>query len=403
MQRRFRYALIILSVSLCSSSLLHAGIELELSDGRVLTADRIEWGASSTLILESVRQKGIVTSTLSLEQIKRLSIDGSHYDQETIQLASANRHLIQPATFTSTQNDPGERATSLRHLSEKAPAMDFHCRLPRPCSSRNSRGTIIGIHDDPLSAYEPMLSQIYPEGVPTLERGFALELMRSHAAQRALGTPPPPQDFPPPPAANPILGKLTQIAVQAIPLNTRGKTDWNALAIRVQGFDQLGNPARISGNVNITLYGQRQLLLPVWDQQFLAKPIETISLAHWTRNCSTTPRTQTPRVGNAFGAGQPTDQTWIVLLPSPIPEQNPNVYALGEVQVSLASPGIGTFEASTPAVPLKQVSLTRDLSLANDGSRFFPSESTSSGVFRMKRLNHNAASRPSSRTLSVQP
>ncbi|QDT44502.1 hypothetical protein Pan241w_46130 [Gimesia alba] len=403
MQRRFRYALIILTVSLGSSSLLQAGIEIELTDGRALTADRIEWGASSTLILESACQKGIVSSTLSLEQIKRLSIDGSHYDQETIQLASSNRHLIQPATFTSIQNDPRERATSLRHLSEKAPALDFHCRLPRPCTSSRSRGTIIGIHDDPLSAYEPMLNQVYPEGVPTLERGFALELMRSQATQRALGAPPQPQDFPPPPAANPILGKLTQIAVQATPLNTRGKADWNALAIRVQGFDRMGNPARISGNVNITLYGQRQLLLPVWDQQFLAKPIETISLAQWTRNCSTTPRTQTPRVGNAFGAGQLTDQTWIVLLPSPIPEQNPNVYALGEVQVSLVSPGIGTFEASTPAVPLKHVSLTRDLSLANDGSRFFPSETTSSGVYRMKRLNYNAASRPSSRTLSIQP
>ena len=403
MQRPFCYVLITLIVSLCSTLPLPAGIEIELTDGRVLTADRIEWGASSTLIIESARQKGTVSTTLSLNQINRLSIDGSHYDQETIQLASANRHLVQPATFTSTQNDPRERATSLKHLTEKTPAIDFHCRLPRPCSPSSSRGTIIGIHDDPLSAYEPMLNQFYPEGVPTLERGFALELLRSQAAQHVLRTAPHPQDLPPPPPSHPISGKLTQIAVQATPLNTRGQADWNALAIRVQGFDQVGNPARISGSLNITLYGQRQLLLHVWDQQFLAKQIETISLAHWTRNCATTPLTQTPRVGNVFGAGQPTDQTWIVLLPSPIPAQNPNVYALGEIQVSLASPGIGTFEASTPAVPLKQVSLTRDLSLANDGSRFFPNETTSSGVYRMKRLNYNAASRPSSRTLAIQP
>ncbi|MCA9022760.1 MAG: hypothetical protein KDA74_21575, partial [Planctomycetaceae bacterium] len=229
------------------------------------------------------------------------------------------------------------------------------------------------------------------------------ELMRSQAAQRVLGIAPSPQSFPPPPESSPILGKLTQIAVQATPLNTQGKADWNALAIRVQGFDQRGNPARLTGNVHITLYGQRQLLLPVWDQQFLAKPIETISLAEWTRNCSTTPRTQTPRAGNAFGVGQPSDQTWIVQLPPPIPEQNPSVYALGEIQVTLASPGKGTFEASTPAVPLKHVSLTRDLSLANSGSRFFPSETTSSGISRISRLNYNAPSRPNSRTLSIQP
>lgn len=400
MQRRFSRSLIILLVSLFPISAVQAGIEIERTDGTIITANRIQWGTSSTLLLETT---SLNQSEISLAQIKRLSIDGSHYDQETIQLASANRHLIQPAVFTSTQNDPRERATSLRHLSESVPALNCDRRLPRPCSSGGSRGTIIGIHDDPLSAYEPMLNQVYPEGVPTLERGFALELMRSQAAQQVLGTPPLPQDFPPPPAAHPISGKLAQIAVQATPLNTRGKADWNALAIRVQGFDHLGNPARISGNVRITLYGQRQLLLRVWDQQFLAKPIKTISLAEWTRNCSTTPLTQTPRAGNPFGAGQASDQTWIVPLPPPIPEQNPNVYAFGEVQVSLASPGNGTFEASTPAVPLKHVSLTRDLSLANSGSRFFPSETTSSGIFRSTRLNYNAPSRPNSRTLSVQP
>ncbi|WP_339727491.1 hypothetical protein [uncultured Gimesia sp.] len=395
MQRRFSYALIILIVSLCLVSNTQAEIEIELTNGSVVTADRIEWGDSSTLLLETARQTGIVQLSLSLEQIKRLSLDGSHYDQETIQLAAANRDLIQPAAYTSIQKEPT--------TTETAPAFDSRPKLPRPCSSDCSRGTILGIHDDPLSAYEPMLSQVFPKGVPTLERGFALELMRSQVAQQVLGTPPPPQGYPLPSESSPISGKLRQIAVQATPLNTQGKADWNALAIRVQGFDRMGNPARISGNIRITLYGQRQLLLRVWDQQFLAKPIETISLAQWTRNCATTPRTQIPRAGNSFGAGQASDQTWIVKLPPPIPEHNLNVYALGEVQVALASPGNGTFEASTPAVPLKHVSLPRDLSLANSGSRFFPSETTSAGVFRAKRLNYNAPSRPSSRTLSVQP
>lgn len=400
MPRRFSSSLIILFVSLFSISTTQAGIEIELTNGTIIKADRIEWGGSSTLQFDTAHQ---TQSEVPLDQINRLSIDGSHYDQDTIQFAAANQHLVQPAVFTAAHNDPSEGTTSLKHLSERAPALASSQQLPRPCPSGCNRGTIIGIHDDPLSAYEPMLHQVFPEGVPTLERGYALELMRSQAAQRVMGTPPPPQSFPPPPESSPMLGKLTQISVQATPLNTRGKADWNALAVRVQGFDRLGNPARISGNVRIKLYGQRQMLLRVWDQQFLAKPIETISLAEWTRNCSTRPLTQTPRAGNPFGVGQASDQTWIVQLPPPIPEHNPNVYALGEVQVSLASPGNGTFEASTPAVLLKHVSIARDLSLANSGSRFFPSETTSSGISRTSRLNYNAPSSPNSRTLSVQP
>ncbi|MFK7777128.1 MAG: hypothetical protein QM501_03245, partial [Gimesia sp.] len=212
-----------------------------------------------------------------------------------------------------------------------------------------------------------------------------------------------PQVLPPPPSRVPVSGRLTQITVQATPLNAEGKADFNALAIRLQGFDSRGNPARISGNVRINLYGQRQLLLRVWDQQFATKPIKTISLAQWTARCSTTPETQTARAGNRFGAGQLEDQTWIVKLPPRIPEHNPNIYALGEIQVKLVAPGRGTFQASAPAVPLKHISLNRDLSLANYGTRFFPSETTSEGISRMGRLNLNAPSRPSSRPLSVQP
>tara|TARA_R110002095_G_scaffold178664_2_gene155933 strand:+ start:174 stop:875 length:702 start_codon:yes stop_codon:yes gene_type:complete len=233
--------------------------------------------------------------------------------------------------------------------------------------------------------------------------------MRNLTAQRAFGgsVPPAPDTFPLPPELTPeqtpVSGRLAQIAVQATPLNTQGNADWNALAVRLQGFDRLGNPARITGSVRITLYGKRQLLLRVWDQEFATKPIKTISLAQWTGNCSANPEVQTPRVGNSFGAGQADDQTWIVKLPSPLPEHNPNIDALGEIQVTLAAPGKGTFQASAPAVPLKHVSLARDLSLAHSGSRFLPSETTSAGISRISRLNHNAPSRPYSRPLSVQP
>jgi len=407
MERRSAYLLFTIYFSLFCAARLQAGVEIELTNGDHFTADRIQWGASSTLILETAKQPGVTRQTISLARIKRLSIDESHYDQETIQLAAANRRLIEPAQYISVQNESPAPVVPPGYQTEDSAIPPQAQQVKLPCYSGCSQGTVLGVHDDPLSAYEPLVQQYFPEGVPTLERGYVLALMRTLAAERALGVHPAPNSFPPPPERGPgqalVSGKLTTIAVQATPLNTHGKADWNALAVRLQGFDRLGNPAQISGNVRITLYGQRQLLLRVWNQQFAAMPIQTISLANWTGKCSTTPEAQIPRAGNAFGAGRPDDQTWIVKLPSPLPEHNPNVYALGEIQVRLVAPGLGTFEASAPAVPLKHVSLTRDTSLTNSGTRFFPSETTSEGISRMSRLNHNAPSRPNSRPLSVQP
>lgn len=406
MERRSSYSLVTIFFSLFCTASLQAGVEIELTNGDHFTADRIQWGASTTLILETAKQAGVTRQTISLSRIKRLSIDESHYDQETIQLAAANR-LIKPAHYISVQNESPAPVVPLEYQAEESTPPPRKQQIKLPCHSGCSQGTVLGVHADPLSAYEPLVQQYFPEGVPTLERGYVLALMRTLAAEGALGLPPAPNSFPPPPERGPgqalESGKLATIAVRATPLNTHGKADWNALAVRLQGFDRLGKPARISGSVRITLYGQRQLLLRVWNQQFATMPIETLSLAQWTGNCSTTPEAQIPRAGNSFGAGRPDDQTWIVKLPSPLPEHNPNVYALGEIQVSLVAPGVGTFEASAPAVPLKHVSLSRDTSLTNSGTRFFPSETTSAGISRMSRLNHNAPSRPNSRTLSVQP
>ncbi|QDV20044.1 hypothetical protein Pan153_47140 [Gimesia panareensis] len=396
---------------LCASPLL-AGVAVELNTGELRTANWIQWGPGDTLILENGDQRHSVLERISLHSIKRLSIDDSDYDQQTILLAAAQKSQIQPARFVATQPPlpPLPNGSQTR-----SPAPSYYAPFDSQCSSRCSRGVILGVHEDPLNAYQPLLKQYFPNGVPTLERGHVLGLMRAATAQQALGyaplpgglpPAPPPLPGPPPapfPGPAPILGQLTRISVEAAPLNTRGRADFNALAIRVKGFDQAGNPARLTGQVQIHLYGERQLLLHAWDQQFAAKPIQTISLAEWTRNCATTPGTHTPQAGNQFGAGQPFDQTWIVRLPPRTPEQNPNVYALGAVQTTLVSPGNGTFTASVPAVPLKHVSTVRDISLSNTGTRFFPTETTSEGIYRPTRINYNAPSRPDSRTLSVQP
>lgn len=405
------FCLLILSL-LCVPS-LQAGVKLELTNGEVRTADWIQWGPDNTLLLDTGNQQRSVLETIPLHAIQRLSIGDSHYDQQTIQLAAAQRSENQATRFITKKRpllpDPPPPIGWQHHY--QAPA--YSAPLCSECTL--SRSVVLGVHEDPLNAYQPLLDQYFPNGVPTLERGYVLGLMRAATAQQALGYAPPPGALQPgqglnpgpPPAPIPgpasLSGQLTRISVEATPLNTRGKTDWNALAVRVRGFDQAGNPARLTGKVQIHLYGERQLVLHAWDQQFAAKPIQTISLAEWTRNCATTPATQIPEYSNQFGAGQPFDQSWIVKLPPRIPEHNPNVYAFGAVQATLVSPGQGTFTAASPAVPLKHVSAIRDISLSNTGTRFFPSETTSEGIYRPTRINYNAPSRPDSRTLSVQP
>ncbi|QDU07514.1 hypothetical protein [Gimesia aquarii] len=403
MKSRFNDLLLILCFYLISTATLQAAVEIELTDGNRITADRIQWGPSATLVLETSNKGQQEQQTIPLDHINRLSIDGSHYDQQTIQIAAANPDLIHTTHTTSVPNLMRDPFSPSEYETETAPPPFLNQPNQIPYHSSCNRGVIIGIHDDPLDAYVPLVHQYYPEGVPTLERGYALGLMRNLVVQQAWESSPASDRFPPPPEQAPISGKLANIGVQATPLNTRGKADWNALAIRVQGFDRRGNPARISGTVHITLYGQRQQLLHVWDQQFAVQPVETMTLANWTCNSSSTPETQTPRVGNRFGAGQPNDQTWIVRLPAPTPEHNLNVYALGEVQVTLTSPGNGVFEASSGAVPLRHLSQPRDSSLAQTGTRFFPSEVTSEGISRMSRLNFNSPLRPNSRALSIQP
>ncbi|WP_417381380.1 hypothetical protein [Gimesia sp.] len=402
MQRHLTFLAFFWAFFLFSALSTRADVEITLNSGNTIHVDHIQWGLDSTLILEEAGQQ---PRSIYLQSIKRLKIEHSEYDRETIQLAAAQYQQNQAVLFASHKHK--------RYSQLPAPVYQSPLHVPiqpietfiAPCNTDCSRGIIIGVHEDPLSAYQPLLKQYYPNGVPTLERGYALGLMRATVAQQALGYEPVPVpgNFLPAPADEPLLGKLTQISVQATPMNTQGKADWNALTVRLQGFDQLGNPAALTGNVKIQLFGQRQMLLPVWDQHFAAIPQETISLGQWTRNCATTPLVQAPRAGNQFGTGQASDQTWIIKLFPQIPEHNQNVYVLGEVQVNLRSPGKGTFEASTPAVPLKHISLNRDSTLATTGTRFFPGETTSTGISRTSRLNYNGPSRPNSRPLTIQP
>ncbi len=399
MEIRFRHSLpVIMFFSFLLTTTLQAGVEIELMNGVQLRGHRIQWGPSSMLVMESSKQGRVSLKRISLENIKRLSIDQSHYDQKTVQLAAANRDLIHPVQQISIQKKNPDLVTQVKFQAEESIPFEWVQPDQMPChNSACSRSTIIGVHDDPLAAYSQSVNRYFPEGVPTLERGIVLSLMRILTVEQASGAPdapdhlrPVPNRLPPLTLQAPGSGKLASVSVQATPLNTQGKADWNALAVRLRGFDLQGRPAPLSGNARIVLYGQRQLLLRVWDQQFAAKPVETISLAHWTCNCSTSPGTQVPRLGNRFGSGQLSDQTWIVKLPSPLPEHNLGIYAFGSIQVTLASAGNGVFEASSAGVPLRHVSLSRDISLANTGTRFFPTETTSEGISRISRLNLNA-------------
>ena len=248
MQRDLTFFTLLLALFLSTPAISLADVEITLDSGNTLHADCIQWGTDSTLILET---QGQPLRSLSLNQIQSLKIENSEYDRQTIRLAADQYQQSQSVQFASHKH---KRFTPMPVPVYQSP---LHAPFePRetsssPCDTRSITGITLGVHEAPLNAYQPLLKQYYPNGVPTLERGYALGLMRATVAQQALGYGPVPGLIPPVPAPEPLLGKLTQIRVQATPINTQGKADWNALSIRLQGFDQLGNPAKRTRHASV--------------------------------------------------------------------------------------------------------------------------------------------------------
>ena len=102
MKRRSSYLICTMVYSLFCAATLQAGVKIELMNGEMISGDRIQWSGPSAILLESGSKETVLHQTVPLRKIKRLSIGESHYDQQTIQLAAANRGSVKPVAFIST-------------------------------------------------------------------------------------------------------------------------------------------------------------------------------------------------------------------------------------------------------------------------------------------------------------
>lgn len=282
-----------------------------------------------------------------------------------------------------------------------APWSEFWVAPPLP-----PRGVVVMVQPDPLSAYSDRIGQVYPNGVPATERGFALELMRSDRAQLILGTPqfgyptvPAEGVIPAPPNAVPALPNSTvrKIAVRAEPTSTHGNADWDALTVDVTGFDDAGVVVPLDGTFQATLWGQKIEIVPSYGQNVVAKPLALRQIGTWTRAL------RGPLGANSIPL---PDGSYRVTLPlsNPLPEHNFTLAPFGELNVRLLAPSRGVFSASVANLPLRKSSLIREQQLLDTGSAFFPEEVTR-GNRSVNTLRPQLQSelRPDSRVFAVQP
>lgn len=266
-----------------------------------------------------------------------------------------------------------------------------------------SRGVVIGVADDPLSAYADRIGPAFPAGVPVSEAGFALGLMRAARAQQVLGggpllpsvpdeTPlpwaPPPESSLPLPEPRLPSPTLRAISAVAAPISTRGNVDWDGLAVTLRGMDEFGRPAPLRGTFRLTLWGQSQQVVRPFGEHAVGVPDRVVRLATWTRALD----------------GNVPEATFTVPLPDPLPDHDATRAPYGQLHVDLSAPGRGMFTATDPLVPLAQIDPVRDRHFVETGSRFRPDERTAGRPNRTgPRFFSPNAIRPDGRVLSVQP
>ena len=163
-----------------------------------------------------------------------------------------------------------------------------------------------------------------------------------------------PRDAAPPSAT------IRSLAVEVYMANWDADVDSDGIVLRFAALDEFGEPASVSGTVEVELVGERR---PPYSRGN-AFPI----LARWTRSVSAaTPTT----IGGyyrerlEFQAVHPDYQlAW-------------PTYALAHVRLTV--PGQGTFEASADAVALRGFTPVRDRLESASGTRFLPNEQTGRG------------------------
>lgn len=207
---------------------------------------------------------------------------------------------------------------------------------------------------------------------------------------------------------------VARIEVQAEPLSTQRKMEWDALRLSLWGVDSHGDDAPLFGTLRVTLWGLRQEPARLDQNQFgplygpVPRGIE--KLATWTRPVdseivrpanATTVEGAVPSAVSARPNDARSASIVTLPLPRPLPEHDSRLAAVGEVSVELLMPGVGVFEAAA-AVSLSHESPLRQYRLMRDGTRFFKGETTSDSQQPFGDIT-NRALWPERRVLTIQP
>lgn len=384
------------------SPLVTEAVEIVLLDGSRVQADRIVPEQTDAVHLTlSIDRAGIrLTRTLRWERVAALNADDDAL--RGVDVPSG----IRLVGYSQSDDD----VLTINTLPPIAPP-ELPCppSVPPPVwlvdpqwllPPLPPQGVVVGVREDPLNAYLPLLLQQFPNGVPQLEAGFARDVLRARTAQDLLwrfplpfGPSPllgpfPSQAVPTPAPVVPPAIELNGIEVQARPINREGKTDWDALEIEVIGWGRDRRPVLPTGTLQVTLRGQTQSLVPLYNSQLLATPGRVTELGRWS--VMLTPNT----AGRSIA---------VVPLSRPLPDHDLTVAAVGDLHARLSVPGQGSFEAVQPVVPLRHSSPVRERNVAEGGSLFFPDEGTSDTPRPLGRSFLPSSLRPDRRIFAVQP
>lgn len=261
---------------------------------------------------------------------------------------------------------------------------------------------VIGLRDDPLSAYAAGVARHFPNGVPLGETGYARHLLRAEAAARVFPRENWPGDTGPsliptaPPAPS---GRdegnsrpIQQVWVEAFPVATQGTLDRDSLAIQVLAFDANGAPVSIRGTLHATLWGQNQKLIRDYGDHLVGVPGHIEKIGEWTQAVN-------------WHAEERTPLRVVVALPATLPEHDARRFPLADLSIELLIPGRGVYSATRSNVALVAGSQLRDRLQQQTGSRYFPQETTSArqtGTDDVE-LRQSSSIRPDSRVFTVQP
>ena len=250
---------------------------------------------------------------------------------------------------------------------------------------------MISIRRDPLWMYGRTLDATFPDGVAQSESGFIRELMRAHISDELLGAKRPIRDVPQSAVVPLQAGPLQRISVDAQPVSSRGKVDWDSLSVSIRGLDKRGRAVRPSGSARMTLWGQTERQVRTIGDEVVSFPDRIEKLESWT-----VPITADSIVGSSARV--------VVPFSRPSPDHSTRVFPLGELHVELTVPGSGVFETSRSGILLSHQSELRRRLTETTGARFFPGEGTSQSKAVERPLTVKQTElRPSRRILSIKP